>query len=368
MNMPRRDVPILVTGASGHVGANLTHRLVEEGRNVRVLLREGETNEAVQGLDVEVAYGDLRAPETLKPALKDVGAVFHVASMVSTIDGNADHRREIYETNVVGTKHLLRLAKEAEVGRFILTSSFSAVGYDLDQTDRPADESVGFYPFHRAMPYERTKVLQEHELLKAAVEGMDALIVTSTAVIGGHDYLPSRMGRTMCRFANRDLRAYVPGGFVFVGTRDLVDGHIKALERGRTGQKYVIGTQFLTLDDIWKILTKVTGQPAPKFRIPSEVLLPIAEVTSFALSRLAPKRTQLLTPGAIRRLKLRRHADLSKAINELGYEPGSIEDAFAEAYAFHHARGAITHPDAKAPTFTPRPMGVPSQDAQTIYA
>ncbi|MEM7607646.1 MAG: NAD-dependent epimerase/dehydratase family protein, partial [Myxococcota bacterium] len=210
------DAPILVTGAAGHVGANLVHQLVESGERVRVLLRRNDHNEAVEGLDVEMAYGDLRAPETLRQAVQDVRDIYHVASLVSTIDGDAAHRRTIYETNVIGTRHLLREAKAAGVRRTIVTGSFSAVGYDLDQTDFPANETFAFYPYHRAMPYERSKVLQEHEVLKAVVEGQDALIVTSCAVVGGHDYLPSRMGRTLCRFANGELNAYVPGGFEFV--------------------------------------------------------------------------------------------------------------------------------------------------------
>lgn len=347
--MPAKDAPLLITGAAGHVGANLVHRLVQDGQRVRVLLRPEENNEAVESLDIERAFGDLRNAQSLREAVKGCRGVYHVASMVSTIDGDAQHRRDIYETNVIGTRHLLRESKAAGVERFILTSSFSAVGYDLDETDRPATEDMGFYPFHRAMPYERTKVLQEHEVLKAVAEGFDALIITSCAVIGGHDYLPSRMGRTMCKMANNQLRAYVPGGFEFVATKDIVEGHLLGMERGRTGQKYVIATQFLTLDDIFDILEEITGQPRPKYRIPSGVLLPIAEVASAAIYRLNPKFPQLLTPGAIRRLRLRRHADTSKARNELGFVPSRIEEAFAEAYAFHWGRGAITNPRARAP-------------------
>ncbi|HJL20653.1 MAG TPA: NAD-dependent epimerase/dehydratase family protein, partial [Polyangiaceae bacterium LLY-WYZ-15_(1-7)] len=310
--MPASDAPVLVTGAAGHVGANLVHRLVGEGQRVRVLLRAEENNEAVEGLPrdlLEKSFGDLRDPGSLREAVKGCKGVYHVASMVSTIDGDAEHRRTIYDVNVLGTRHLLREAKEAGVERFVLTSSFSAVGYDLDQTDRPATEDMQFYPYHRAMPYERSKVLQEHELLKAVVEGFDALIVTSCAVVGGHDYLPSRMGRTLCKFANGELNAYVPGGFEFVAAQDIVAGHLLAMEKGRTGQKYVIATQFMTLDDIFDIFQELTGQPRPRFKLPSKVLLPVAEALSWSLYRLNPRFPQLLTPGAIRRLQLRRHAD-----------------------------------------------------------
>ena len=347
--MAAADAPLLVTGAAGHVGANLVHRLVADGERVRVLLRPEENNESVESLDVERAFGDLRNPSSLREAVKGCRGVFHVASMVSTIDGNAQHQRDIYETNVIGTRHLLRESKAAGVDRFVLTSSFSAVGYDIDAPEQPAREDMGFYPFHRAMPYERTKVLQEHELLRAVADGFDALIITSCAIVGGHDYLPSRMGRTMCKMANNELRAYVPGGFEFVAARDIVEGHLLGMKRGRTGQKYVIATQFLTLDDIFDILEEITGQPRPKYRVPSGLLLPIAEVASAAIYRLNPEFPQLLTPGAIRRLRLRRHADTSKARRELGFQPSRVEEAFEEAYAFHYWRGAITNPRARAP-------------------
>jgi len=344
-----KDAPILVTGAAGHVGANLVHQLVANGERVRVLLRSGEPETAFEGIDVEKVYGDLRDEPSLKAAVEDVRAIFHVASMVSTIDGTAAHRRKIYETNVLGTRYLLRQAEAAGVGRTIVTGSFSAVGYDLDRPDLPATEDWGFYPYHRAMPYERSKVLQEHEVLKAVANGQDALMLTSCAVVGGHDYFPSRMGRTMCRFANQDLSAYVPGGFEFVAAKDIVAGHLLALEKGRVGQKYVIATQFMTLDDIFDIWETLIGQPRPRLKVPAEVLLPLAEAGSWLMTRLAPNKPQLLTPGAIRRLQLRRHADTSKAREELGFRPSPIEEAFAEAYAFHWARGAITHPQAKAP-------------------
>ncbi|MEM9066872.1 MAG: NAD-dependent epimerase/dehydratase family protein [Myxococcota bacterium] len=348
--MPASDAPILVTGAAGHLGANLVHELVGRGERVRVLLRAEENNEAVDGLDVERAFGDLRDASSLKIAVDGCRQVFHVASMVSTLDGDSAHKRTIYDTNVMGTRHLLHAAQRANVDRFVLTSSFSAVGYDQDRTDLPSDETNQFFPFIQAMPYERTKVLQEHELLKAVAEnGMDALIVTSCAIVGGHDYLPSRMGRTLCKMANREQRAYVDGGFEFVAARDIVAGHLLAMERGRKGHKYIVATQFMTLDDIFDILEEITGQPRPKYRIPTKALLPVAEVVSRALYALNPSFPQLLTPGAIRKLRPRRHADTSKARRELGFRPSSLEEAFREAYAFHWKRGAITHPGAKRP-------------------
>ncbi len=341
---------ILITGAAGHVGANLLHRLACEGKRVRVLLREGETAEAVTGLKgVDVVYGDLRKEHTLKPAVDGVKKIFHIASMVSTINGDAKLRRELFETNVLGTKYLLKAAKEAGVERTIVTGSFSAVGYDLENPSAPAGEELRFFPYDRSMPYERSKVLQEHEVLAAHADGQDVMIVTSCAVVGGHDYFPSRMGRTLCDYANKKLRAYVPGGFEFVAADDIVDGHIRAMERGRSGQKYIISSQFLTLDEIVDIWHEMTGVEKPKMRLPAPVMLAFAEVASAYLTRFHPKFPQRLTPGAIRRLQMGKRADNTKAREELGFVPTSPRAAFEQAYRFHWERGAIKNPAAKPP-------------------
>jgi nucleoside-diphosphate-sugar epimerase len=209
-----------------------------------------------------------------------------------------------------------------------------------------------FYPFRRTMPYERTKVLAELECLRAVARGLDVVIATSCAILGANDFLPSRMGQTLCDFANGRLRAYVPGGFEFVNARDIVSGHLLAMSRGRKGEKYIFSTRFATLDEIIELFERVTAVPRPSRRVPAPMMAAIAGVASPILSRLFPNVRQRLTPGAIRLLQLRRHADTSKAQLELGYRPTDIESAVADAYAFFHARGAIQNPAARAPMAT----------------
>lgn len=340
---------VLVTGAAGHLGANLVQRLLAAGQPLRVLLEPGADASAMDGLPVERVTGDLRDPAAMALAVRDCRRVFHAAARVSTIDGDARHRRDVFDTNVLGTRNLLAAARAAQVERVVVTGSFSAVGHHLDDPSRPADETVPFFPFERAMPYERSKVLVELEALRAVADGLDVVIATSCAIVGPHDYLPSRMGRTLCDHANGRLRAYVPGGFEFVAARDVVAGHLLAMDRGRTGHKYILSTQFLTLDDVLDVFEDTTGIPKPRMRVPAALLGPLSEVTSRVLSRFRPSFPQRLTPGAIRLLQLRRHADISKARRELGYQPTSIVDAIREQYAFFHARGAITNPAARAP-------------------
>ncbi len=341
---------VLVTGAAGHLGANLVRQLLDKGQRVRVLLRTGSCNTAMEGLEVERVFGDLRDLNATRAAVAGCTRIYHCAAKVSTIDGNAGHRREIYDCNVVGTQHLLRAAREAGVARVVVTGSFSAVGYKLDAPSAPSDESMQFYPFERTMPYERSKVLVEHECLKAAIDGLDVVVATCCAIIGGNDFLPSRLGRALCDFVNGKLRAYIRGGFEFVAARDIVAGHLLCMERSRTGHKYIFSTEFLMLDELLDLFEEVSGVASPRRRLPAPLMLACSEIASLYLSHLHPRFQQRLTPGAIRLLRKCRHADLTKAKTELGYQPTSIREAVQEAYAFHYARGAITHPAARRPS------------------
>jgi nucleoside-diphosphate-sugar epimerase len=354
---------VLVTGASGHLGANLVAHLLAAGERVRVLVRPGSKNTAVAGLDVERAEGDIRDPKSVDDAVKGCQRVYHCGAMISTIRGNREHRRQLFESNVVGTRHVLEAAQVHGVARVVVTGSFSAVGHHLDDPSAPSDETVPFYPFHRAMPYEQTKLLAEFECLRAVARGLDVVVATATAILGGNDFAPSRMGQTLCDFANGRLRAYVPGGLEFVSARDIVSGHLLAMSRGRTGERYIFSTRFATLDEIVGLFERVTGIPRPGLRLPAVAMGAFAEVTSPFLSQFFPNVRQRLTPGSIRLLQMRRRVDTSKAQAELGYRPTGLEGAVEEAYAFFHARGAIENPAARAPmAASPDPAPAASTD------
>ncbi len=341
--------PVFLTGSAGHVGANLLRRLLDDGIRVRVLLRHEDNNEGLQGLDVERVFGDIRDLDATRRAIEGCQGVYHVAARISTIEGNRAHRREVFECNVLGTRNVLQAAREAGAGRVVVTGSFSAVGYDLDDPSAPSDETMQFYPMERTMPYERSKALVEHECWKAAAKGQDVIVATCCAVIGGHDYFPSRLGRTLCDHTRGKVRAYVDGGFEFVAARDIVEGHLLCMRRGRAGEKYIFSSEYKTISEILDLFEEVSGILRSSRRIPTQAMLVFSEVASFYLSRFHPNFPQRFTPGAIRLLKKRRHADTSKARQELGYQPTSIRDAVHEAYAFHYHRNAITNPRAKRP-------------------
>ncbi len=332
---------VLVTGASGHLGANLVHHLVATGADVRVLVRQGSNNSAVDQLEVERAEGDLRDAGSLRQALAGCARVYHAAATVSTVDAGRRQYRAIFETNVIGTRNLLAAARAEGVERVVVSGSFSALGYFLDRPEDPVDETSILYPFGQVMPYSRTKVLVEHECLRAFADGLPVVGAISTGIVGGHDYKPSRMGRTLCDFANGHLRFIVPGHHEFVAARDIVRGHVLAMQHGRPGQSYVFSSAFLSLDQVIGHFARVAGEQRRPVRLPAGLMLPVAEVVRFVTSGLFPNREQRFTPGAIERLRHPRRADIGKAQRELGYTPSAIGDAFAEAYAFHLRAGRI---------------------------
>jgi nucleoside-diphosphate-sugar epimerase len=332
---------ILLTGANGHLGANLLRRLLADGAAVRVLLRSHSDNSSVDGLNVEHVFGDLRDQGSLVAATRGIAGIYHCAAQISTAAGG---EQEIFANNVLGTRNLLRAARQNGVGRVVVSGSLSAVGH---RADRPTDETEPFNPFERHLPYAASKAAVEHECLKAVADGLDVVIAISCAILGPFDFKPSRMGQVFINYANGRLRAYIPGGFEFVAARDIVEGHILAMRNGRTGQRYIFSTEFMTLDALFGLYRDITGRPRP-LRLPPAMMMAAAQIGELAHRYILPGRRQLLTPAALRLLRMGRRADTGKAQRELGYRPTSIADAVREAYRWFVARGAIGTPRVPA--------------------
>jgi nucleoside-diphosphate-sugar epimerase len=340
---------VLLTGGSGHLGANLVRRLIADGLDVRCLVQPGDPALALMGLPVEQVTGDLRDPAALRKAVEGVERIFHTAAKISTLEGG---EQELFEINVLGTRSLLAAARDAGVSRVVVTGSFSACGH---LPHRPSTEMDPFNPFDRAMPYEKSKAGVEHECLKAVVDGQDVVIATSCAILGPHDYVPSRMGRTLIDFAHGELAAYIPGGFEFVAARDIVEGHVLAMKHGKRGQKYIISSGFVAIDDLMDIFQRVTGHRKPRLRLPPPLMAGIAEVTHFVYTKFFPAKQQRLTPGAVRILRQCRKADITRAKTELGFQPTPIEQAVQDAFDHFIERGLIRGRSAQVKRFTDVP-------------
>jgi nucleoside-diphosphate-sugar epimerase len=332
------STPILVTGGTGHLGANLIRRLLRDGHAVRVLVRPGRDNGAFDGLDLEVIEGDLRDREAVENAVRGCRQIYHCAAHVSTIEGDAAHKREIFESNVLGTMNLLDAAKALGVQKVVVSGSLSATGYEKGV---PSVESDPFYPFDRHLPYGFTKHLVEHHCLRAHADGLDVVVAVSCAIIGPNDFVPSRFGQVLIDFAHGKLNAYIPGGFEFVSTEDIVEGHVLAMAKGRSGQKYLISTTYSTVDNLLDIFSSVTGKPKPWLRLPIPVMAAIAGVMDTLWFRFFPNQPRRFTPAAVRLLSMHRKVDNTKARTELGYQPTSLRDAVQSAYDDFVRRGLI---------------------------
>jgi nucleoside-diphosphate-sugar epimerase len=340
----------LVTGATGHLGANLVRRLLAGGEAVRALIQPGDRSPALDGLDVERITGDLRDPAAVAAAMRGADGVHHTGAIVSTVEGDAAHKRAIFETNVLGTRHVLQSAIEAGVRRVVVTGSFSAVGYDPANPSRPSTEDMPFDPFRSPTPYSTSKAAMEQQCWQAAARGLEVVVAVSCAIIGPNDFTPSRLGGVMCSFGR--IPFYIPGGFPFVAARDIAEGHVLAMNKGRSGERYVFASEYRTMDDIMAMFEEVTGKKRPPVRLSPAAMNVVAQLVNPFVTRFVPPERHRLTPAAVHILRLERRADITKARHELGFEPTDIATAVREAYAFFSERGMIGD---RARTEKPRP-------------
>lgn len=325
----------LVTGATGFVGSHVARQLVGTGCHVRVLVRPGSTSPLLDGMPVERAEGDLRDPVSLDRAMKGVRRVFHVA---------ADYRlwardpKELYESNVEGTRRLFEIAGNAGVERVVYTSTVATVavpqhgaGLPNEETHATLDQMIGHY--------KRSKFLAELEAMKAAGAGLPVVIVNPTTPVGPGDWKPTPTGRIILDFLNGKMPAYVDTGLNLAPVEDVAAGHLLAAEKGRIGERYILGGRNMTLKEILDALSFITGRRAPRVRLPHFVAL-VAAYSDQLISRLVGRDPQIPLEG----VKMARHrmfVQSDKAEKELGYKSGPVEPALARAVNWYQQHGYI---------------------------
>ncbi|MGA2269643.1 MAG: hopanoid-associated sugar epimerase [Bryobacteraceae bacterium] len=312
--------PVLVTGASGFLGWHVARVLLERGYAVRALLRPGSR---VDDLDVERVTGDLRDAASLDRAVAGCELVFHVAADYRLW---ARHPDELYRSNVDGTRNMLQAAKDAGVERVVYTSTVGCIGIPhggLGNEETPVSLQ------DMAGDYKRSKFLAEQAALEFARGGFPVVIVNPTAPIGDHDVKPTPTGRIVADFLNGDLPAFIDTGLNVVDARDTAEGHWLACERGRAGERYILGSENLTLAQILAKLAKIAGRPAPTVRLPYAVAW-CAGVCSTAWAEITgtPPRVPL---NAVRMARKKMWVTHEKARRDLGFEPGPAETALARA-------------------------------------
>ena len=324
---------VLITGSSGFIGAAVTRAVLAQGDEVRVLIRPGSNRGNLDGLAVEMVEGDLQDSASLKKAVAGCQGVYHVAAHYALW---AQDPTTFYQVNVEGTKHLFRVAGEAGVKRIVYTSTIGAIGL-------PRDGGLGreeFFPSENQLSgdYKRSKFLAEQEVLKMANQGLPVVIVNPTAPVGERDIKPTPTGQIIVDFMKGRMLAYIETGMNLIDVDDVALGHVRAMERGRIGERYILGNQNLMLREICQMLSPLTGVPAPRIRLPWKWVVPLAHINTWIANHVSHKTPRIPLEG-VRMAKYRMHYDCRKAREELDLPQTPVETALKKAVQWFRQHG-----------------------------
>jgi dihydroflavonol-4-reductase len=318
----------LVTGASGFLGWHVARLLVERGYKVRALCRPSSQ---IRELDAERVVGDLRDAASLERAVSDCSLVFHVAADYRLW---SRHPEDLYQSNVEGTRHILDASKRARVERIVYTSTVGCIGIPKDGS---GDETMPVDGGRTAGHYKRSKWLAERVALEKSREGVPVVIVNPTAPIGDHDWKPTPTGKIVLDFLRDRLPAFIDTGLNLVDVRDVAEGHLLAAESGRIGERYILGCENLTLEEILSRLAAITGKKAPTMRIPYAVAYAAGVVTT-AWANLSGKEPRAPLEG-VRMARKKMFVTHAKAERELGFQPHSPDEALRRAVTWFRENG-----------------------------
>lgn len=314
---------ILVTGASGHLGNVLVRELLSKGEKVRALVLPGEDCTSLEGLDVEKVEGDILNQPLLERIFAGAKIVYHMAALVSIEKGKEDLLGRI---NVDGTKNVIRAVRAAAVKRLVYTSSIHAI--ERPPAGEQITEKLNFDPHNPAGPYDSTKAEASIAVLDAVKEGLDAVIVCPTGVIGPYDYRRSEMGEMILTWMKRELHFTIDGFFDFVDVRDVVHGHILAAEKGRAGQVYILSGERIAVDKLRELVQNATHSRTPAIKIPIPLALFFANFAEFfyRITRQRPRFTHY----SIETLISNSFISSEKAVRELGYHARSLSETVTD--------------------------------------
>ncbi|MBN1402815.1 MAG: NAD-dependent epimerase/dehydratase family protein [Anaerolineae bacterium] len=324
----------LVTGGTGFVGSAVVRALLAEGWEVACLVRGSSDRRNLQGLEVKLVWGDLGDQASLARAISGCDVLYHVAALYSSRAEDAD---ELFRVNVEGTRHVLRAAWQAGVARIVHTSTIGTIGQPVD--GRLATEQERFQAWESASPYARSKLKAEELALDLAAQGAPIVVVNPCAPVGARDVKPSSTGQRILDYLRGHTPSFSPGGINFVSVEDVAQGHLLAAEKGRLGQRYILGhlQGNLQLDDFYCIMERITGlrPPGQDSRLRAALgrsLRALGQLAGLPLAREtgpAGHRPAALT------------ADPSLAVRELGLPQTPLEVAFAQAVDWFRGQGYI---------------------------
>jgi dihydroflavonol-4-reductase len=314
-----------VTGATGFVGSHVARVLAEQGADLRLLVRSSSDLRNIEDLKAERVIGDLRDPASLKKAVSGCDAVFHVAADYRLWVRDPD---EMYRSNVEGTRAVLEAARESGVRRVVYTSSVATMGFTSN--GHIADENSPVSLANMIGTYKRSKFMAEQVAVEAARSGMDVVVVNPTTPVGERDIKPTPTGRIVVDFLKKKFPAYVDTGLNLVDVTECARGHVAALEKGRSGERYILGGENLTLKQILDRLAAITGLPSPSIRVPYAVALATGVVDQVVTGYIR-KREPRATIDAVRMGRKKMFVSSSKAERDLGWKTVPVDDALRRA-------------------------------------
>jgi dihydroflavonol-4-reductase len=323
----------LVTGGTGFIGANVVRALLQRGVEVRALVRPRSDTRNLDSLDVELVAGDLRDRSSLEAALEGCDTLYHVAALYALW---ARQPREIYDSNVGGTVNILEAAAQAGVQKIVYTSSVATIGVPKDGT--PGTEEVPLPAEDMISDYKRSKYLAEQEVLKFAQRGLPVVIVNPSFPVGAWDIKPTPSGQIIVNFLRGKIPAYVDTGLNVVDVEDVAIGHLLAAERGRPGERYILGHTNLTLPEVFQLLAQVSGMSAPRYRIPYGVAY-VSACVSELVARTITHKAPFVTRAGVKLSRKRMFFDASKAVRELGLPQTPAIEALRKAVQWFRAHG-----------------------------
>jgi dihydroflavonol-4-reductase len=322
-----------VTGGTGFVGGALVRKLLAAGHQVRALVRKDSNTRQLDGLDLECIRGDLNDTAALLAGMAGCEWVFHVAALYAYWGYSWE---QFYQTNVEGTRRVMEAARQSGTQRIVYTSSIATLGLPPDGT--PGDEQTPVTLKDMVGNYKRSKFLAEQVAREYARQGVPVVIVNPAAPVGVGDHKPTQTGKMILDFLNGRMPAYVDTGLTIVDVADVADGHLLAAERGKVGERYILGGENLSLKQVLDLLAELSGKPRTRYRIPRTVALAWA-YCDVGLARLNPRHIPMATPEAVRVSRKREFFSSAKAMRELGYQPAPARVGLEKAVAWYQAHG-----------------------------
>ena len=324
-----------VTGGTGFIGANVVRALLASGESVKVLVRPGADLSNLKGLDIELVEGDLSDRRVLARGISGCHRVYHVAALYTFWAREHDL---LHKVNVEGTRNVLDAARAQEVERVVYTSSVAALAVPVDET--PITETTPVDPTRIIGAYKRSKYMAERLALDYAAQGLCVVMVNPSYPVGPYDIKPTPSGQMILDFLNRRLPAYVETGMNIVDVEAVALGHLLAAERGEPGERYILGGENLSMQQVLSLLSEITGLPAPRIRLPYRPLLALSYVNAAWASMTG--QTPRMTPDTIRMSAHPMYYDASKARSALGFPETDARQALEKAVRWFEENGYVT--------------------------